>query len=793
MLSQHADGRCFPFSDCKRGLLSTLFQRIHQSRRRLMMHRGATPSVQCLEVRMLLAGAAVDVPDAVQTQLAMPTVLSPTATFVVTSTNDNGPGTLRDAIEQANATPGVNVINFNLRNNGSNRFVDVDAGIVGGDAAGDVFVIQPLTALPTLIDTTGGTWINGASQTTTRGNTNRFGPEVVLDGSLIADDPVDGLQIGIGAHANHIEGLNIQGFSGNGISIIRSNSNVILGNFIGTDATGTQSRPNGYSTRTAAGGVLLSASASGNLIGSNADGDGDFHERNVISGNNRQAVRIQQGALSDVTEGNVVQGNYLGSDAAGRVMSGGASQSYGVLFVSGGGTGGVRSNRVAANFTRGNTVQDVQFVNASSKENPVIGNGLIYSTSFVSNGVLYVAGTGGDDLLDLYRSGLGTFVRDRTTGLILQSVFTSQLLSIQVDVGNGGDTVDASGAGLGQPVSVPITMFGGAGGDTLTGGNSIDSMFGGPGNDSLKGGPGHDILNGNEDSDWLYGGEGNDQLFGELGVDYLYGENGHDSLYGGPGWDYLYGQDGMDGLYGGLGIDFTMGGPGADRFLNHSGGDFHDKSAEDAMIRFVAGQNDLDVDGVPRPAQGWQDVEIERIDTALRILHHAAGNTHLLKTFAGGDVYFARHGGFGRGSNEGVTVHLTDAQLGLQFATFQDNYLVGYTLHEMGHFWNGNQILNHNWVQFLGLSEWTVSDTSPGVNFIASSSLGDNLWYRADAPFVSEYAKSSPNEDFAESFAAYFLWRDNRPFYVAGQGVAGIPAKAQLIGRWVRSLPLYLE
>jgi len=36
------------------------------------------------------------------------------ATFVVTSTADSGPGTLRDAIAQANATPGPDVITFNI-------------------------------------------------------------------------------------------------------------------------------------------------------------------------------------------------------------------------------------------------------------------------------------------------------------------------------------------------------------------------------------------------------------------------------------------------------------------------------------------------------------------------------------------------------------------------------------------------------------------------------------------------------------------------------------------------------
>ena len=51
----------------------------------------------------------------------------------------------------------------------------------GGDAAPDVWVIKPLSALPALSDASGGTTIDGRTQTTFGGDTNPFGPEVVLD------------------------------------------------------------------------------------------------------------------------------------------------------------------------------------------------------------------------------------------------------------------------------------------------------------------------------------------------------------------------------------------------------------------------------------------------------------------------------------------------------------------------------------------------------------------------------------------------------------------------------------
>jgi hypothetical protein len=52
---------------------------------------------------------------------------------VVTSTNDSGPGTLRDAIQCANSIPGVDTITFNIPGSG-------------------VQTITPLTVLPDITD-----------------------------------------------------------------------------------------------------------------------------------------------------------------------------------------------------------------------------------------------------------------------------------------------------------------------------------------------------------------------------------------------------------------------------------------------------------------------------------------------------------------------------------------------------------------------------------------------------------------------------------------------------------------
>src|SRR5262249_32681356 len=69
------------------------------------------------------------------------------STFSVINTNDTGPGSLRQAILDANANSGADMIRFAIPTSDAN-FVDVDSALAGGDAAPDAFVIQPTTTLP---------------------------------------------------------------------------------------------------------------------------------------------------------------------------------------------------------------------------------------------------------------------------------------------------------------------------------------------------------------------------------------------------------------------------------------------------------------------------------------------------------------------------------------------------------------------------------------------------------------------------------------------------------------------
>jgi titin len=112
-----------------------------------------------------------------------------------------------------------------------------------------------------------------------------------------------------GAPNNIIGGMSsgagnlISGNSGSGIVINTSSAtgNQVQGNFIGTDVSGNSAIANGGH------GVLVSEAAN-NIIGGLTTG-----ARNVISGNSVNGISIGNGA-----NGNQVQGNFIGTNAAGN-------------------------------------------------------------------------------------------------------------------------------------------------------------------------------------------------------------------------------------------------------------------------------------------------------------------------------------------------------------------------------------------------------------------------------------------------------------------------------------------
>ncbi|MBI2926743.1 MAG: HYR domain-containing protein [Verrucomicrobia bacterium] len=212
----------------------------------------------------------------------------------VTTLNDSGPGSLREAINCANANPGLDNIIF--------------------DVAGTINV---LSELPAINDNSGGTVVDGATAPGYSGD-----PVVELRGPgtssftgikiRSADNAIRALAItafrtgiyvdGAAAVNNTIGGLarsrNVVFENEFGIIVAASN-NRIEGNFIGTDLAGISARQNGWGMQIA---------GDGNVVGGTS-----VEARNVISGN-RLGIHI---GGSPNPAGNKIIGNFIGTDVSG--------------------------------------------------------------------------------------------------------------------------------------------------------------------------------------------------------------------------------------------------------------------------------------------------------------------------------------------------------------------------------------------------------------------------------------------------------------------------------------------
>jgi CSLREA domain-containing protein len=192
--------------------------------------------------------------------------------------------TLRAAIQEANATPGADTIDFDIFGTG------VKTISLNSNSNGKL----PEITDPAVID--GYTQTGAAPNTASRGTNAKL--RVVVDG---ADLPPATNGLDVATSNSTIRGLVISQAASIGVNI-NGSGNRVVGNFIGTNASGTLDRGNGVA------GINIS-SGSGNLIGGPARAD-----RNLISGNGREGVSVS--APTNRVEGNLIG---TGRDGLGRL------------------------------------------------------------------------------------------------------------------------------------------------------------------------------------------------------------------------------------------------------------------------------------------------------------------------------------------------------------------------------------------------------------------------------------------------------------------------------------------
>jgi parallel beta-helix repeat protein len=296
-----------------------------------------------LAAGVLVAGmmAAVSLMPAPPAHASTTLVVNDTGDFHDTIISDGvcgfgGQCSLRAAIEQANFTPGADVINFAIPGTGV-KTITVNATSLGP--------LPPITSQVT---------IDGYTQTDAHPNTLAVGNDaalkIELDGTKVPG--ANGLEIST-ADSSVIKGLVINRFC-YGIEIHGDSvANRIEGNFIGTDPTGTLARGNGNH------GVLIIGGASETVVGGSTPA-----ARNLISGNG------DKGVLNDGSHADRYQGNYIGTDKSGTKDLGNVSGGIQINSSSDtlvGGTTAASRNVVSGNGLTGISIQ-------ASNNNKVLGN-----------------------------------------------------------------------------------------------------------------------------------------------------------------------------------------------------------------------------------------------------------------------------------------------------------------------------------------------------------------------------------------------------------------------------------
>jgi parallel beta-helix repeat protein len=245
--------------------------------------------------------------------------------LVVDGTADAGPGSLREAILNANRNVGyADSISFAIPESGPHTIIPTSGALP--------YVTDPVT-----IDAT-----------TQPGYLST--PVVELSGGGGAP-----WGLAITGGSSTVRGLAISGFTpGWGIGLFRpGEGNVIQGNFVGTDATGTVARGNNE-------GIIVDSA--NNLVGGAAPG-----ERNVIAGNLADGVNVQSGASA-----NRIVGNYIGTDVSGSIVLGTGQFGISITNATGNVVGGPEPG--AGNVVAGSTHAGVRVAGSAATGTQILGN-----------------------------------------------------------------------------------------------------------------------------------------------------------------------------------------------------------------------------------------------------------------------------------------------------------------------------------------------------------------------------------------------------------------------------------
>jgi uncharacterized repeat protein (TIGR01451 family)/CSLREA domain-containing protein len=307
----------------------------------------------------------------------------------------------REALDAANNHPGADTINFNIPNAGAHTIALGSQNLIATD--------------PVTIDATTQPGFAGK-------------PLIEINGTKATGDKTDDGCITLDADSSTLRGFVINRCTGTTLAAavrLLGVGDIVQGNYIGTDLAGEATLPNAGS------GVATGLGAASDVIG----GDTAL-KRNVISGNRDGVV------VASTTGKAIVQGNYIGTDAAGTVALGNSEDgirvaSHGSLI---GGTGPGEGNVISGNGANG-----VRVLGTQGNRNRIQGN--LIGTDVNGTGTLGNVGVGVSVEGTQNRVNGGNVITHNATGVVVFGYERNAIRRNSI-VGNSGLGIDLGADGV---------------------------------------------------------------------------------------------------------------------------------------------------------------------------------------------------------------------------------------------------------------------------------------------------------------------------------------------------------